>query len=390
MGLDFNNTETAFAYKTDKELKKTYRLFKMMSNSTLVNMGSAVLIAALKLRLPFVESIVKRTIFGQFCGGISLHDSMDSINALKGGDVLTVLDYGTERLNTEADFNAVKNELMNAIAFAEDNRESIPVIAIKFTALTARDILKKLSAGEELSGEEERRKEDFIQRVDSICKSAAEKDVHVFIDAEESWIQDAIDDITIAMNEKYNKESITVYQTYQAYRTRTLDMLKADHERALEKGYILGAKVVRGAYIDKERERARIKGYEDPINPTKEATDKMFNDCMKYCVENYKTLASCCATHNRRSSLLYAGWIKESAAPRDHHHLNYSQLYGMSDAISFNLAEHGYNVAKYLPYGKVREVIPYLIRRAEENTSVTGDMGRELEMLSKEMKRRGL
>ncbi len=389
MNLDFNDIEKAFAYKSDKELKKTYRMFKLMSYSWLVNMGSSVLVGALNLRLPLVRSIVKNTIFDEFVGGISLEDSQKSIDKLYAHKVLTVLDYGTERLSTEKDFNAVREELLRAVEFAAVN-DAIPVVAIKLTALTFRDLLKKMSAGETLSSEEEDQKKTFINRVDSICGRAAEKGVSIFIDAEESWIQDAIDYVVIEMSKKYNKNHIVVFHTYQMYRKGMIDNMIRDHKNALADGYILGAKVVRGAYMEKERERAQKMGYEDPINPDKEATDKMFNDAMRYCVENYETMASCCATHNVESSMLYASLIDEKGIDKNFYHLTFAQLYGMSDAISFNLALQGFNVAKYLPYGEVKEVIPYLIRRAEENTTVTGDMGRELGTILKEMKRRGL
>lgn len=389
MNLDFDDIEKAFAYKSDKELKKTYRMFKLMSHAWLVNMGSSMLVGALNLKLPFVKSIVKNTIFDEFVGGVSLQNSQESIDNLYAHKVLTVLDYGTERLSTEKDFIAVSDELLRAVDFASTN-EAVPVIAVKLTALTFRELLKKLSAGETLSQEEETHKKTFIGRIDSICARAYEKQVSVFIDAEESWIQDAIDTVVIDMSRKYNKTHVVVFQTYQMYRRGMIDNMIRDHKKAVAEGWVLGAKVVRGAYMDKERERAQKMGYEDPINRNKEATDKMYNDAMRYCVENYETLASCCATHNRESSMLYASLIDEKGIDKSFYHLTFAQLYGMSDAISFNLALQGFNVAKYLPYGAVREVIPYLIRRAEENTTVTGDMGRELGTILKEMKRRGL
>ncbi len=389
MEIDFTDSKTAFKHKSDKELREVYRLFKLMNYSWLVNIGSFLITGALKLRLPFVKYLVKKTFFDQFCGGVSLLDSQETIDNLYAHNVLTILDYGTERKTTEEEFNSVKDELLDALDFAATTN-STPVIAVKLTALTYNHLLESRTKGAELSKEEQSNYEKFEERINAICQRAYERKIAVFIDAEETWLQGAIDEITDAMMRKYNKERIVVYNTYQMYRKDMLDNLKRDHKKAMEGDYILGAKVVRGAYMDKENERAREMGYESPINPDKPSTDKMYNDAMRYCVKHYKTIASCCATHNRKSSLLYAQLIDEQDVPNNHLHLNFAQLYGMSDIITFNLAPLGYNVAKYLPYGKVREVIPYLVRRAQENTSVTGDMSRELGFVYEEMKRRGL
>lgn len=366
-----------------------HRVFRMMNHPLLVKIGSFLTVWALKLRIPFVKLFIKKTVFNQFCGGISLLDCQSTIDALYDRKVLTVLDYGAERKTRERDFNNTMEELLKALDYAATN-VSTPVIVVKLTALTHRSLLEKISDDKPLSRDEQFYHENFLGRIDSICRRAYERDVAVFIDAEESWLQDTIDAISLDMISRFNKERIIVYSTYQMYRKGMLEKLKQDHRRALEQGYILGAKVVRGAYMEKENDRAEKMGYESPINPDKETTDQMFNEAIEYCVKNYETIASCCATHNKKSSYLYAELIEELDIPNDHMHMNFAQLYGMSDDITFNLSPHGYNVAKYVPYGKVKEVIPYLIRRAQENTSVTGDMSRELELVYKEMKRRGM
>lgn len=387
--IDFTDTKAAFANKSDKKLREIYYLFKMMNYPVLVNLGSFLTVWALKLHIPFVKGIVKNTIFEQFCGGTSLLDCQSTIDELYSQNVLTILDYGVESIENEDDYNAVTDELLNALDFAASN-PSTPVIAVKLTGLTDRKLLEKLTAGKKLDRQEQRYYNNFYERINTICQRSRERGVAVFIDAEETWLQDEIDRIAIEMSREYNKERITVYNTYQMYRKDALENLKRDHKVALEEGYILGAKVVRGAYMDKENNRAEEMGYETPINPSKETTNKLFDESMYYSVEHYETLASCCATHNKASSLLYAQLIEDLDVPNDHLHLNFAQLYGMSDDITFNLSPHGYNVAKYLPYGKITDVIPYLIRRAQENTSVTGDMSRELNLIYKEMKRRGM
>jgi proline dehydrogenase len=266
----------------------------------------------------------------------------------------------------------------------------VPIISIKITGLVDNEILEKLNRGAKLTPGEEREYEQLKERFETLCEKAYELGVGVFIDAEESWIQKPIDKLALEMMLQYNIDKCIVFNTYQLYRHDKLQQLKDDHSWALSEGIILGAKLVRGAYMEKERERAEEKEYPSPIQATKEATDEDFDKAIKYCIDNYETISSCCASHNLKSNLYQAKLIHEKGLDKSHVHLNFSQLYGMSDYITFNLAEAGYNVAKYVPYGPVKEVIPYLLRRARENTSITGEMSRELSLIDKEIKRREL
>lgn len=387
--VDFSNTQIAFANKSDKQLKKASQLFSLMNKSTLVNLGSKLGLMAVKLNLPFTKSIIRGTIFEHFCGGENLLDCQESINELYKNDALTVLDYGAESKSSEEDLDQVMEENIRAIDFAAANN-SVPLICTKVTGLAPNDLLINIQKGNKLTKKEEQDLSKLIDRLDAICSRGHKLDVGIFVDAEESWMQDSIDALVNDLMEKYNQEKIIVYNTFQLYRKDRLDYLKESHARAQEKGYILGAKIVRGAYMNKERAAAEEHGYESPIHNTKEDTDNDYNAAIRYCVENYKTIASCNATHNLESSLLQAQLISELGCKKNHKHLNFCQLYGMSDYITFNLSEAGYNVGKYLVYGKIKEVIPYLIRRAQENTSVTGEMSRELALIDKEMKRRGI
>ncbi len=387
--LDFSNTEIAFADKSDEELRRTYRLFRLMNQPWLVRLGAPLALWAVRLRLPFAEKIIRETVFRQFCGGTTLLECQQVIDRLAQHRVLSILDYGAEAKESEEDFNIVMNENIRAIEFAVHN-PTVPVVSTKLTGLIRFGLLEKISAGRELSPDEKQEHRAALKRVDAICSAAARNDVRVFIDAEESWIQDAIDGIVNRMMRRYNKERVIVYNTFQLYRTDRLQYLLDCYETACKEGFRLGAKLVRGAYMEKERERAREMGYPDPIHPDKKSTDAAYNAAIHFCVEHYEDLASCNASHNAESCMLQAELIARKGLPRNHPHLNFSQLLGMSDNLTFNLADSGYNVAKYVPYGPVREVIPYLIRRAEENTAVTGDMSRELSLVTREMKRRGL
>jgi len=387
--IDFSDTQIAFSNKSDKELKKMAWLFSLMNKPTLTTIGSKLGLVALKLRLPFVESILKKTIFEQFCGGENLLDCQPVIDHLYKYDTLTVLDYGAEGKSEEADLDHVMEELINAVELAASNN-SVPVIVAKVTGLVANEILEKMQSGATLELSEQRAYDRLLERLETICERADELKVGVFMDAEESWIQDAIDDVAMQMMEKFNHEYVVVYNTYQLYRHDKLAQLKSDHQIAKNKGFILGAKVVRGAYMQKEKDRAEATGKKSPIQPNKAATDRDFNEAIRYCVENYETLASCNATHNLESNRLQIELIDKHGIDKNHRHLNFCQLYGMSDYITFNIANAGYNVAKYLPYGHIREVVPYLIRRAQENTSVTGEMSRELSYIDTEVRRRGM
>lgn len=387
--VDFSNTEIAFSSKSDSELLRTYRLFKMMNNPTMVRIGSRLGLFAVRLGIPFVDKIIKDTIFEQFCGGVTLLDSQRTIDKLYRHNTLTVLDYGAEGKSTEDEFNQVMEETCRAIEFAASN-DSVPVVSTKLTGMADDEMLEKVSLGGELSEADKYAYDRLHQRVDTICAKAQQLEVSVFIDAEESWMQKAIDDLVDQMMEKYNKRKAVVFNTIQMYRHDRLEFLKNSHQRARDKGYILGMKLVRGAYLDKERERAIEKGYPSPIQPDKASTDADYNAAILYCLDHYEEISMCNASHNLESNRLMAEELAKRELPRNHPHCNFCQLMGMSDYITFNLAETGFNVAKYVPYGPVREVIPYLVRRAEENSSVTGEMSRELSLIYKELQRRGL
>lgn len=387
--LDFKDTEVAFSSKSDQELKSMSKLFGMMNKAWLVKIGAPVGLAAFKYNIPFTESIVLNTIFPQFCGGRTLLECEPSIQELANFNIFTVLDYGAEGKETEKDFNLTMNETTRAIDFAYKN-DYISVISTKLSGLTKNKLLEKLSRNATLSTKEEHEYEALMKRIDVICNRAEEKNVCIFIDAEESWIQPAIDQIVDKMMSRYNRRSAIIYNTFQMYRHDRLDFLKKSHQKASKGNYILGAKLVRGAYMDKERQRALEKGIPSPINKDKASTDKNYNSALEYCVANYEEIASSNSSHNDYSNMLQAELIQKKGIPKNHPHLHFCQLYGMSDNITFNLAKAGYHVAKYMPYGPVRDVIPYLIRRTQENTAVTGDMSREYKLIQEEIKRRGI
>ena len=387
--VDFSNTEIAFSHKSDNGLKRTFWLFRLMNKAWLVSAGGSFGLWMNSTGISLFDPLIRSTIFRQFCGGISLEDSTEAIQHLAELNTLTVLDFGAEGKVKESDFDYVLKENLRAIAYAADN-PSVPVISSKITALASNAILEKYQLGKLNSDAEKEAFKRVEERLDTLCHAAREAGVAVFIDAEETWMQDTIDYLVLKLMERYNKENVVVYHTYQIYRKDKLESLKADHRLAREKGFILGAKIVRGAYMEKERARAKERGYPSPIQDTKEDTDRDFDAAIAYCVDHYEEIASCNASHNMKSNLIQAEMIAARGLPRDHRHLNFCQLYGMSDYITFNLAAEGYNVAKYLPYGPVKEVLPYLIRRARENTAVTGEMSRELGLIVSEMKRRGL
>jgi proline dehydrogenase len=384
---DFSNTEIAFSNKSNAELKKSERLFKLMNNPTLVKVGSSLGMFAVKYKLPFSEYVVKKTIFEQFCGGENLLDCQKTIDKLYKFDTLSVLDYGAEAKNSADEFDSVMLENIKAIEMAASNN-SVPVISTKITGMVDNEVLEAIQRKDTLTPGQKSQYDALLKRIENICEKAFEHGVGVFIDAEESWIQDPIDAIAMEMMEYYNKEKVIIYNTYQLYRHDKLADLKKDHAYAREKGFLLGAKLVRGAYMEKERKRAQEKSYESPIQLNKENTDNDFNAGIRYCFENFITISFCCASHNMESNMLLAKLIEDHKLDKSHPHLNFCQLLGMSDIITFNLAKNGYNAAKYVVYGPVKEVIPYLVRRAQENTSITGEVGRELGLINKELLRR--
>ena len=387
LNLDFSNTKIAFSNKSDKALNKAAWLFGMMNKPWLVDIGSSLGLLALKLRLPFVKSIIKATIFDQFVGGVTLLDSQENIDQLYKHNTLTILDFGVEAKEEEKDFNMTMNENIRAIEFAAQNK-SVPIVSTKVTGLARFGLLESIQNGESLTKETRREYRNVLKRMDAICHVASKHKVGVYFDAEESWIQGTIDHLVGLVMKRYNKKEVIAYNTFQMYRHDRLQFLFDSFNKANREGYMLGAKLVRGAYMDKERERAREKNYPSPIHIDKAVCDDAFNTALRFCVDNHEKISSCNATHNAESNLLQARLIAEKNIPLNHPHLNFCQLYGMSDHITFNLADAGYNVAKYLVYGSVGDVAPYLIRRARENTAVTGDMSREYKLIMTEVERR--
>ncbi len=387
---DFTNTEFAFAHLSDAELRKTGWLFRMMGKAWLVKMANPVALWAVEKRLPGADWGVRATIFPQFCGGTTLLDSQKTIEKLAANRVMTILDYGAEAKETEADFNATMNENLRAIDFAARESASIPVVVSKVTGIARFGLLEKIQSAASLSKEDLAEYRNVLKRIDAICHTAEKQGVSIYFDAEESWIQDSIDHLVWLMMRRYNRRRVVVFNTYQMYRHDRLQFLVDSFDRAKKDGFKLGAKLVRGAYMVKEAKRAQETGQPTPINPSKAATDDAYNTALRFCVENCDHIEVCNATHNADSSLLLARLMDERGIRRDDPRFLFSQLLGMSDNLTFNLARAGFRVAKYVVYGQVHEVIPYLLRRAQENTSVTGDAGRELKLILTELKRRRL
>ena len=382
----FNNTEIAFALKTNAELDRAFYLFEMIKREPLVKIGTAMTKFALKTHLP-VEGIIRATVFDHFCGGVTELDCMPVIEKMYSKNVHSVLDYSAEGKEDEAQFDLAMEKTLNNIKFGKE-KDSIPFAVFKPSGFGKFDIYQKITEGESLDKHEEVEWKRIKERYDIVSKAAFDRDVPLLIDAEETWMQTAADDLIEEMMKKYNKEKVIIFGTLQLYRWDRLDYLKDLHNRAKKEGFKVGMKLVRGAYMEKERERAEEKGYKDPICIDKEATDKMFNDVLTYMFKNIDDMAVFAGTHNEDSSYLLMDLLAKSGIDKDDHRIWFGQLYGMSDHISYNLSKQEYNVAKYLPYGPVRDVIPYLIRRAEENTSVAGQTNRELELLKAERKRR--
>lgn len=384
----FNNTEVAFGLKSDSELERAYFLFKLIKSEPLVKIGTAVTKFALKSSLP-VEGLIRSTVFDHFCGGVSETDCMPIIERMHEKKVCSVLDYSVEGKEEEAQFDAVLDKTLSLIDFVNE-KESMPFAVFKPTGFGRFELYRKLTEGESLSEDEQKEWDRVVERFEKVAKACYEKNECLLVDAEESWMQKAADDLMEDLMEKYNKEKVIIFSTLQLYRHDRLDYLKGLHERARKKGFKIGMKLVRGAYMEKERERAEEKNYLDPICASKEETDKNFDDVLKYMFENIEDMAIFCGTHNEESSYLLMELIEKAKMDKNDNRLWFGQLYGMSDNITFNLADQGFNVAKYLPFGPVKDVMPYLIRRAEENTSVAGQTNRELNLISKEKKRRKL
>lgn len=382
----FNNTEVAFAWRTNRELRKAHFLFKTIALPWLVNMGSVLLRIALAIRFP-IAWIVKPTIFSHFVGGETLAQSLPTVDALAKFGVKSILDYSVEGKGTAKSQEDAYNEILSSIRNAAHN-PNITFSVFKPTGLINVDILTKVSQDESLVPEELSQFNLFKERVHNLCSTSAKANTPILIDAEDSWYQKALDDVVRDMMAEFNIEQVFVYNTLQMYRTDRLDFLKEEYILAKDKGYKLGIKFVRGAYMEKERERAQKMGYPSPIHATKDHTDKAFNDGQDFAFNHLDTISIFCGTHNENSVNRLCELMEKGGVSKDDSRITFSQLLGMSDNISFMLGHLGYNVTKYIPYGPVREVMPYLIRRAQENTSVKGQTGRELLLIEQELNRR--
>jgi proline dehydrogenase len=390
--ISFEDTQVAFSYKTDADLWKSYILFASINRNWLVSSGTKLIRFALKSGLP-IDPLLKTTLFKQFCGGEDVEDCERTIQMLSKYHVGTILDYSVEGGKTQAAFDETERETIQTLYKASKNPVNIPFSVFKTTGLAQYALLNKVSSAlhDDTIKITEKEKEDFEKlktRVDNICKVACEQDIRIFIDAEETWVQDAIDAIAYGMMEKYNRKKVIVYNTYQLYTTEALKKLQNANAVGKERGFKIGAKIVRGAYMEKESARARQLGYANPIQPNKLATDKAFNEALIFCIENKDTIDFCAGTHNEQSCLYLASLMEKYNIAREDKGVWFAQLFGMSDHISFNLAKAGYNVAKYVPYGPLKSVMPYLFRRAAENTSVAGQSSRELTLITKEVARR--
>lgn len=386
--VSFDNTEIAFRSKNDRELKKAYWLFTLIGKPWMVNLGKWMTDIALGLRIP-IGWAIKNNVFKQFCGGETIAECAQATKVLDQYRIGTILDLSVEGKESESEFDKAAHEICETLNTANGN-QNIPFSVFKVTGIARFALLEKVNAGETLSSEEAAEWQRVQKRVDEICNLSFTTGTPVFIDAEDSWIQDAIDGLAEEMMAKYNKKEALIYTTMQLYRHDRLAFLKSSHEKAKAGGYKLGVKLVRGAYMEKERERAASKGYRDPIQPNKESTDRDFNLALEYCTDHIDDISICAGTHNEDSSLYLTKLMKQKGIAIDDKRVYFAQLMGMSDHISFNLSDAGYRVAKYVPYGPIREVIPYLIRRARENTSVKGQTGRELGLIQKEIRRRKL
>lgn len=391
--ISFDNTENAFAYKSDKELKKAKFLFTTMGYPFFVPLSTRITPLLIKGKMPFINTIVRNTIFKQFVGGESLEETKAIGDILGKYNVQVILDYGVEGKEGENNFDIATDEFIRVINYAA-TQKNIPFISVKVTGIARFALLESLDEAPRLRsgihdheaeiGEWERVKD----RMYAICAVAAEKNIGVLIDAEESWIQDPVDRLTMEMMAEFNKDKVIVYNTIQLYRHDRLQFLKLSHKIAQQQNFKLGVKLVRGAYMEKERARASQKGYLNPIQPDKVATDKDYDAAVIYCLENIQSISTIIASHNEKSNLLAFDYMQSNNVPMNHAHIHFSQLYGMSDNITFNLSKHGCNVSKYLPFGPIKDVVPYLMRRAQENSSVSGQTGRELALLKREMNRR--
>ena len=385
--LDFQNTEVAFKYMSDNELQISYMLFKAIGMNWLVKLGPGLVKFSFDIGLP-IKGLIKATVFRQFCGGESMNECEPKMKQLHSYGVGSILDYSIEGKTKQEEFDETADEVVRTIIKSKNERSLIPFCVFKPTGLARLELLTKVEAKEKLTDAEQTEYNRTVARIEKVCRTAYENNVRIFIDAEQTWIQGTLDEIITQMMMKFNKEKCIVYNTLQMYRHDRVDYLKKLYEHAVANNYIIGQKLVRGAYMEKERERAEQMGYQSPICATKEASDKSYDDGLRFCMEHLDRINICAGTHNEESCYLLSELMEEKGIAKNDERIFFSQLLGMSDHISFNLAYQGYNVVKYLPYGPIKAVLPYLFRRAQENTSAKGQAGRELRLISKEVARR--
>ena len=388
MRPNFENTEIAFELKTDAQLERAYFLFKMISIEPLVRIGTALTNIAIKAHLP-VEGLIRTTVFDHFCGGVSEKDCLPIIDNMYGNGVYTVLDYSAEGKSVDNQLDFAMEKTLEILDFVKE-KDAMPFAVFKPTGFGRFKLYEKVSAGAKLTEKEEAEWGRIVNRFDKVCQKAHKLDVALLIDAEESWMQEAADDLVLEMMRKYNKEKAIVFNTFQMYRWDRMGYIVKLFKQAEEEGFKIGAKVVRGAYMEKENDRAEDKGYKSPICENKQLTDENFDAAIDYMMDHLDHFTIFAGTHNEKSTLRLVDIMEERGIPSDDARIWFGQLFGMSDHITYNLAAHGYNTVKYVPYGPVRDVMPYLIRRAEENTSVAGQTSRELNLITKERKRRKL
>lgn len=386
--IDFSDTKVAFENQSIEKLKKNYAIFALMNQNWLVKIGTFFIKYSLKFGLP-IKKIIKQTIFELFCGGETIQDCKSTIATLHKYSVGTILDYSVEGEDDEKSFDATEAEVIASISYGKLHKAEIPFSVFKITGIASRDLLTKVQNGHKLSETEEKHWVNFKNRFENICKKASECEIRLFVDAEETWIQTVIDDLVLEKMGKYNSSNATyIYNTYQLYRNEGLGILMQHISRAKSGGFKIGAKLVRGAYMEKERKRAEELNYPDPINESKAKTDEQFNLALEACMDNIETVSVCCGTHNENSCKLGVDLLNKKGLDSGDSRVYFAQLLGMSDNISYNLAKKGYNVAKYVPYGPIEAVLPYLFRRADENTSIAGQSSREFLLLKRELKRR--
>ena len=385
--ISFDDTRVAFASKSDAELRRMYALFAAMNSGGLVKAGGGLMKSALKWGLPGSKFLIKNSIFAQFCGGESIRECRPVIAELGKYNIGTILDYSVEGEGNDRSFDRTRDEVLATVEAARHSGH-VPFSVFKVTGLANAKILEKLQAGQSLTPAEVAQHERAVARVDAICARAHQHGVRLFVDAEESWFQHTIDELTYQMMARYNRESAIVWNTYQLYRHDRLQALQAAHHEAAAGNYYLGVKLVRGAYMEKEGRVAQQRGQQNPINPTKQATDDLYNESLRYCVEHVDRISTCAGTHNEASSLLLTELMSQQGLAPGDPRVWFAQLYGMSDNLSYNLANAGYNTAKYVPYGPVEAVMPYLLRRADENTAIAGQSSREFLLIQRELRRR--